>query len=67
MTNAAMIMKGFVDQQILKAQLLKPRRHGTSISIPNHDRQQELVIGDNRGDVSYAIVSTSVDYTPPDD
>lgn len=64
MTNGANIIKGFVDQRILKAQLLKPRRHGTSISIPTHDRQQELVIGDNPGDVSYAVIATSVDYIP---
>lgn len=64
MTSAANIMKGFVDQHILKAELLKPRRVSTSISIPNHDR--ELVIGDNPVDVIYAIVSVSVNYTPND-
>lgn len=56
-------LKTFVGHQVLK-KLARPRRRGRSTSIPDHDQEQELVVGGS--DVSYAIVSTAVDYSPPE-
>ncbi|MEY9198457.1 hypothetical protein ABIA16_003573 [Sinorhizobium fredii] len=65
MTNQIGVLKSFIGQQVLKDQLVRPRRRGTSISIPDHDQEQELVIGGG-SDISYAVIATSVDYTPPE-
>ncbi|MBY3363743.1 hypothetical protein [Rhizobium laguerreae] len=61
--SQAATFKSFIGHQVLKEQLSRPRRRGTSISIPDHDQEQELVIGGG-SDVSYAVIQTSVDYTP---
>jgi len=64
MTNQIGTLKSFIGQQLLKDQFVRSRRRDTSISIPDHDRAQELLIGGG-SDVSYAIIQTSVDYEPP--
>lgn len=64
MANQIGTLRSFIGQQLLKDQFVRSRRRDTSISIPDHDRAQELLIGGG-SDVSYAIIQTSVDYEPP--
>jgi hypothetical protein len=59
------VIKQLIGQQIRKDLVLRPRWKPENINISSHDQTQELVIGGGTGDVSYAIVSTSVDYVSP--
>ena len=58
-------IKQLIGQQIRKDLVVRPRWKPENINVSNHDQTAELVIGGGTGDVSYAIVSTSVDYTSP--
>lgn len=65
MSQLVQTLKNTIRQQILKEALAKPRTRVNTIRIASHDREQELVIGGQAGDISYSIVSTTLNYEPP--
>ncbi len=65
MSKEVIALKSLIGHQILKDVTTRPRIRGTTLRIEDHDQELEMVIGGG-SDVSYAVISTSVDYTPED-
>lgn len=65
MTSDVCALKQLIGHQARKELATRPRVRTSTIRISSHDQEQELVIGGG-SDVSYAIVSTAVDYSPSD-
>ncbi|CDN46825.1 hypothetical protein [Neorhizobium galegae] len=65
MTSAVNAFKQLIAHQTRKELVSRPRVRTSTIRIESHDQEQELVIGGG-SDVSYAVVQTSVDYSPPE-
>lgn len=59
------VLKISMKQEIAKDAVGRPRRRRPTIRIADHDRDLELVVGGQPGDISYSIIETSLDYEPP--
>ena len=59
------VLKISMKQEIAKDAVARPRRRRPTIRIADHDRDLELVVGGQVGDISYTIIETSLDYEPP--
>ncbi len=66
MSKEVIALKSLIGHQILKDVTTRPRVRSTTLRIEDHDQDLEMVIGGG-SDVSYAVVSTSINYVPPVD
>lgn len=66
MTSTVSALKQLIGHQARKELVSRTRVRTSTIRIESHDQEQELVVGWG-ADVSFAVVQTSVDYTPPED
>jgi len=64
MTSTISAIKQLIGHQNRRDLVTRPRVRTSTIRIESHDQEQELVIGGG-SDVSYAVIQTSVNYTPP--
>lgn len=59
------VLKISMKQEIAKDAVARPRMRKPTIRIASHDRDLELVVGGQAGDISYSIIETTLDYDPP--
>lgn len=58
------VLKDNIKQQIAADAVARPRLRASTIRIASHDRELELVVGGQTGDISYSIIETTLDYDP---
>jgi len=66
MANDVTAFRALIQSEMRKQLLTRPRYQPTLVNTARHDETQELVIGGGTGDVSYCVVKTTIDWTPPE-